>query len=296
MADKLVHRLTALGYTESKGAWRHADPDRSVVFLGDFIDRGPQNGRVLSIVRAMIEAGTARAIMGNHELNAIHFHSQGDRGPLRDHTPDNRRQHESFLAEFPLGSPGARAWIDWMADLPIWLERDGLRFVHACWDEGAISLLRTHAPNGSAGMDTLLRAATDPPLRHAVEMLTKGPEVPLPQGYSFKDKGQRTRTDMRLRWWLRDATAWRSLGISVPHREQLPEGDIPARHRMPGYPADAPPVFFGHYWLEDAPELQAPNVLCLDYCAGKEGPLVSYPVVPGARRLELARLQGLDPC
>jgi len=36
--------------------------------LGDFIDRGPENARALAIVRNMIDAGVAQAVLGNHEL------------------------------------------------------------------------------------------------------------------------------------------------------------------------------------------------------------------------------------
>jgi hypothetical protein len=42
------------------------------------------------------------------------------------------------------------------------------------------------------------------------------------------------------------------------------------------YPETAKPVFFGHYWLTGLPVLQASNALCLDYSAGRDGPLMSY--------------------
>ena len=81
-AGKLRSRLTNLGYRETRGAWRHADPKRSAVFLGDFIDRGSDNADVIEIVRRMVDAGTARAIMGNHELNAIRYHTERARGAV----------------------------------------------------------------------------------------------------------------------------------------------------------------------------------------------------------------------
>ena len=36
------------------------------------------------------------------------------------------------------------------------------------------------------------------------------------------------------------------------------------------------PVFFGHYWLEGTPKLQTSGHVCVDYSAGKGGPLVAY--------------------
>ena len=106
---KLTARLLSLGYSKRGGAWRHTDPQRMCLFLGDFIDRGPANGAVIDIVRRMVDAGTALAIMGNHELNAIHFHTQDPEigMPLRPHSQKNTIQHAAFLREFPLGSAHA---------------------------------------------------------------------------------------------------------------------------------------------------------------------------------------------
>ena len=68
-ADKLRALLLHLGYRERKGAYRH--PDRTAIFVGDFIDRGPRQIDSVNAVRRMVDAGTARAVMGNHEFNAI---------------------------------------------------------------------------------------------------------------------------------------------------------------------------------------------------------------------------------
>ncbi|MDU8912470.1 metallophosphoesterase, partial [Aestuariicoccus sp. MJ-SS9] len=131
-AEKLTSRLASLGYCERRGAWRHDDPRRQVVFLGDFIDRGPQNAAVIDVVRRMIDAGTAHAIMGNHELNAIHFHTDDPETglPLRPHSSKNINQHASFLEEFPIGANATAEAIAWMKSLPLFLELEGFRFVH----------------------------------------------------------------------------------------------------------------------------------------------------------------------
>jgi len=49
---------------------------RKMIFLGDFIDRGNRNRDVLQLVQNLINSEMAWAVMGNHELNAIYFHSQ----------------------------------------------------------------------------------------------------------------------------------------------------------------------------------------------------------------------------
>ena len=68
-ADELVRLLELLGYEKNQGTYRHTE--RKVIFLGDFIDRGPEIRQVLETVRPMVEAGHALAVMSNHELNAL---------------------------------------------------------------------------------------------------------------------------------------------------------------------------------------------------------------------------------
>ena len=46
--DTLTCLLTKLGYArDDKSVFRH--PDRTAIFLGDFVDRGPQQREVISI-------------------------------------------------------------------------------------------------------------------------------------------------------------------------------------------------------------------------------------------------------
>ena len=78
-ADELIHLLDALGYQNSRGAYSH--PERKVIFVGDFVDRGPQIREVLEIVRPMMEEGKALAVMGNHELNALAYHTDDPESP-----------------------------------------------------------------------------------------------------------------------------------------------------------------------------------------------------------------------
>jgi hypothetical protein len=283
-SDKLKAALTRLGYTMRNGAWRHSDPSRTCIFLGDFIDRGPNNAEVIGIVRRMIDAGSAQAIMGNHELNAIHFHTMDpDTGEaLRAHSEKNRDQHGSFLQEFPAGEMRTADAIDWMRTLPLLLEGDGFRAVHACWHEEKISQLCQLAPNGILSTEQFILAA-DPKdtLHDLLEVTAKGPEADLPEGYSFTDKNGHVRHQVRVQWWKPGARSWAEIAISVPHPGSLPKTALPADIAASIYPASAKAVFFGHYWLDGAPTLQAPNALCLDYSAGTTGPLVTYQLEAG---------------
>ena len=91
-ADKLEALLRRLGYRNTAGAWRQVE--RQAIFVGDFIDRGPAQLRSVDIVRRMVDAGAALAVMGNHELNAIAWHTPDPRNPddyLRSHLQPEKR-------------------------------------------------------------------------------------------------------------------------------------------------------------------------------------------------------------
>ena len=77
-ADKLEGLLEQLGYTlrvhETLNINYYQPPEGNrAIFIGDLIDRGPQELQTLEIVYAMIDAGVADAVMGNHEYNALAY-------------------------------------------------------------------------------------------------------------------------------------------------------------------------------------------------------------------------------
>jgi hypothetical protein len=142
-ADALRRLLIKLEYTEVDGTFRH--DSRKAIFAGDFVDRGPDQKEVLRIARNMCEVGSARAVLGNHEFNAIAWATpDGNGGYLRDHSEKNSAQHTEFLSQLGEGSPEYRDTIDWFRHLPVWLELPGLRVVHACWHDATRAVLRPY--------------------------------------------------------------------------------------------------------------------------------------------------------
>jgi hypothetical protein len=62
-----------MGYSLRVHLWTHRE--RKAIFVGDYIDRGPADLETLYMVKKMVDAGAAYAIMGNHEYNALAFES-----------------------------------------------------------------------------------------------------------------------------------------------------------------------------------------------------------------------------
>lgn len=278
-ADKLEALLRHLGYRERQGAWRH--PDRQARFVGDFIDRGPGQLRTLGMVRAMVDAGSARAVMGNHEFNGLAY---GTPDPdhqghfLRIRGSKNRAQHAAFLEEVGLDSPLHQEWLRWFQTLPLWIEEDAVRFVHACWHPGHMATLSPHLGPDHTLTDALIVASSrkGDPMYESVEALCKGMEVALPEGIAFTDNQGIRRTRTRVRWWDDEARTFRQAAIGRPSEiEQLPDGLLPDASRV-AYDQKKP-LFFGHYWLTGAPQILTPKACCVDYSAARDSePLVAY--------------------
>ncbi|AKU11280.1 metallophosphoesterase [Azoarcus sp. CIB] len=280
-AEQLEALLHKLDYRMHAGAWRH--PERRAIFLGDLIDRGPKQLETVDIVRRMVDAGHAQAVMGNHEFNAIAWGTHDDHGrPLRAHSEKNRNQHKAFLAAVD-GKPALhRELLDWFLNRPLWLELDGINIVHACWHTDYMARFGARLrPGNRLGVDLLNEAATRPEegaaetLFHAVETCLKGLEAPLPEEFSFPDKEGHPRREVRVRWWDHDATHFRTAAVIEEHlRVTLPTLPLPpaARYRYPC----AKPVFFGHYWMQGDPAIQSPAAACVDFSVAKRGKLVAY--------------------
>ncbi|WP_430258281.1 metallophosphoesterase [Neorhizobium sp. IRS_2294] len=271
--DRLNRTLAQLGYEETSTSLRHP-AGRVAAFLGDFIDGGTANAAVIDTVRRMEREGAAIAIMGNHELNALLYHTPGrcsgpvQSGFIRAHTPKNTAQHETFLAEFPLGSRQAQDVLDWFLTLPLYLDLPGLRLVHAYWDDAHISTITDRVEDGRLRRQDLQELAFEDeptPFADAVLSILKGPEAELPEGVNFLDfKGHR-RTSARLRWWEAGNRTWHAAALSIPPDQQLPDLPVPESSAIRFYDRSAKPVFFGHYKMHGSPVLDAPNAACLDY-------------------------------
>lgn len=278
-ATPLKQLLTKLGYQEQAGVWSH--PERLMIFLGDFIDRGPEQVETVQIARAMVEAGQALAVMGNHEFNAVAWASEDPERSgefLRPHSSKNRDQHAEYLQQVGEGSALHQAHLDWFKTLPVYLELDELRVIHACWHAPSLTTLSDYLDTQQRiipdAWPILTRA--DTAAYDALETVLKGLEIPLPSGVEFLDKDNNPRRHIRTRWWELEQLTYRDLAM-VPSEviDQIPHEPIP-EDVLPGYVGDKP-LFVGHYWLTGTPEPLNQHIACLDYSIASESGVTGEP-------------------
>ncbi len=280
-AAKLEERLTGLGYEPDGAGYRH--PERTAVFVGDLIDRGPQQLRTLEIARAMVEAGSAHMVMGNHEFNALAFAAG-----LREDNEKHRRQHAEFLGQ--LTAEQQTEYLDWFWTIPLWLDLGEVRVVHACWHEPSMAVVRDVCGGDRLAPEHLASASAEgDPLYEAVEILLKGPEICLADYAQppYVDKDGNRRINARTKWWHRGATTLRELAVldgnfmtedGKPY-PLLPEIEVDESDRSVVY-NDEVPVIYGHYWRTDQPvhlDDWTTFTACVDFSAAKDdGVLVVY--------------------
>ena len=264
-AGQLQDLLAAMGYERKFGSYFHQG-GRKALFLGDYIDRGPKIRETLQIVRQMVDSGNALAVMGNHEFNALAYATpDGSGGWLRAHTPDKVAQHVQTQVQIAEPYPDEwRDWLEWFATLPLFLDLGGIRAVHAAWcDESTETFSKVRNLDTQTLHHIMDRQSA---LYAKRERLLNGVEISLPDGHSFADK-----PGSRGVQTYRDAV--------FPESDAVPPLAIPEdQPGMAPYSQDAPPVFFGHYWLPPALPRSPlkPNLACLDYSVAKGGLLTAY--------------------
>nr|WP_255216288.1 metallophosphoesterase [Pseudenhygromyxa sp. WMMC2535] len=253
MIQTLDATIARLGYRKGGGGragrWGHPG-GRTLISLGDLLDRGPDPLGCCERIAAMVEDGCAAMIIGNHELNALHW-VEG----LRTHSEKNRAQFATTLAQIEVDSARwdrARSFIESQpTHLQLMLPDGPLRVIHAYWDEDT-----TRSLPPRLDPDILRRSAPGGDLEPIFERYIKGPEE---RCAPYEDQNGHVRSTRRIPWW-RD------------------------------YPERAPKTVFGHYWWPWSglltprhPSWAGPgrNAACLDFAAGRGGPLVALRMPEG---------------
>jgi Calcineurin-like phosphoesterase len=281
-AQALERLLKAMGYTHSRGCYRH--PKRKVIFVGDIVDRGPRIREALHIVKDMVDQGEAEIVLGNHEYNAMCYctESKDDRPKtfLREHNARNHRLIRETLEQFEDFGGEWAAFLLWFQQIPLFLEKEHFRVVHACWDEQAITRFKAMSKDHCLTEPLLHASAVEGSFEgRLVDRLTRGTALDLPGGETILSKDGYVRTVFRTKFWGEGAETYSDVIFQPdPLPSHLEERCLSAieRQQLLSYTDEERPVFVGHYWMDGEPAPISSNVACLDYSAVKYGRLVAY--------------------
>ena len=273
----LKQLLTRLGYKRVNGVWRH--PTRTAIFVGDFINRGPEIREALVLVRGMVESGSALAILGNHEYSSILYHIKDDKGTfMQRHIAGNRNQIQKTLTVFQNLN---EEWMDhlrWMRTLPFFLDLGEIRIAHAYWNDVEINRLKEYLPQGRLKKKFLREMHENrPDMAMIVYKLLKGLEFKSPKDLIIKCNKGLSRKIFTLKWWENpENKTFRQLYFG--NKFVLPDYHFPTE-LAPSYEPylpDQPIVFFGHNCLPEGAEIVQANVCCIDSCVDSTGKLSAY--------------------
>ena len=279
-ADELEALLLRMGYVPDGKGYKHAE--RTLIFVGDLIDRGPKQKRVVEIAKSMVHCGDAIALMGNHEFNAISYATPLENGGYaRPHTPGNEKHHKEFLDEYPFDSDEYAEVIAFFKTMPLWLELGEFRVVHACWHQPSMQALKPHLNESNCIRDDdfyRLVGQESEPCYSALETVLKGPEITLPEGASFADSDGKVRDRARINWWKLHKGEAHAFAVD---KELIKKHDMASQYAEAiryMYDKDHPVIFFGHYWQreEENESKHETNSACLDWSVAKGGRLRGY--------------------
>mgnify|MGYP000459215225 CR=1 FL=1 len=298
LLERLGYRRIMLDPTEQGEArFTYAHPDaRLAIFVGDLIDRGPHIREVVQLVQSMVESGHALMVLGNHEYNAIAFAEEvethlglmasGDAPDIDTEVESSplpkrlQRLMKATLEQYKGHELEWRQRCDWFRSLPLFLEGETFRVVHACWDSELIDQLRRDYPHYRLDAQFYQTSRIKGSFEAQVaDRLTRGTSMPLPAGVELKGRDGFIRRFFRTKFWSAEPQTY---GDVVFQPDPLPFDlvDHPIKadeqQQLVHYPCDDLPVFFGHYWLKGRPQPLLDNVVCLDYSAVNFGRLTAY--------------------
>lgn len=274
--------LDKLGYSKKKGVYSH--PERQMIFVGDIVDRGPRIRESLHIVYDMVQAGAAQIVMGNHEFNFLSYCTRGKEGSglsyLREHSPRHHRILAETLEQLANYPDEQEMFLEWIREMPIYLEFDNFRVVHACWHQKLIDRFEQEYPQHVIDDRFLHRSSKRGTFEWAfMDRLLRGTHLRLPDGEVMVSKDGYERRFFRTKFWSEEPEFY---GDVVFQPDPLPEHVARLKlteqdyNDLLYYGPDEKMLFIGHYWREGEPSPITSNIACLDYSAVKYGKLVAY--------------------
>jgi hypothetical protein len=276
-AALLKKLLKTMGYSKIDGTWVH--PDRTAIFIGDFINRGPQIRETIQIIRQMTEHGSALSILGNHEYSAILYHIKDSKGMfLSRHIAGNRNVIQSTLTAFKGFEPELKSHLKWMRSLPFYLDLGEIRLVHAYWNDQDIRYLRAFIPEGTLKKSFLRTIHEEEhPAAIIIYKILKGLEFHFPHDLILKCNKGMSRNIFRMNWW-ESPNNKTFKQLSFGNKFILPEYTVPSQiaPSFEPYLPNRQPVFMGHYSLNEGADIFQDNICCVDSNVTGTGQLSAY--------------------
>lgn len=277
-ASLLKKLLLKMGYIKTNGSFSH--PSRKAIFVGDFINRGPEIRKTIRIIRAMVEEGNGFAILGNHEINAIIYHLKDKEGFSLVREPS-----KYFLSlfktinEYSAGSIEWKEHLQWMRTLPLYLDFGAIRVVHACWSDRAVEIAKSIHEDGKIKKKVFrkIHRKSESEISKSIWLLTKGVNLKMPSDLKIVSNKGISPRGIRTRWW--EELLGKTFGeLSFESKFKLPEYTVPQEivPKTYPYPNDAPIIFFGHYCRGKGPHIIKHNICCVDSCVTGTKTLLAY--------------------
>lgn len=276
-AQLLKKLLLKLGYRKTPDGFSHHS--RKAVFVGDFLNRGPQIRKSVKIVRSMVENGNALAILGNHELNILIFDLKSKNSPVVNVSKKKDLSVFKTINEFVSREEEWNSHMKWIRTLPFFLQMDHLRIVHACWSDDAVNYLKNELPSGKIKKKVIRELYKNPEsgLSQNIWLITKGVYFRMPGDLRVKNNKGIFPQSFRTRWW-KNPTGKTFREVSFENKYMLPDYTIPEQILPPYIPyhEDEPIVFFGHYCRGEGPFIIRRNICCVDSCVTGTKVLTAY--------------------
>jgi hypothetical protein len=277
-ASHLTKLLKIIGYKNRKGSFKH--PERKAIFVGDFINRGPEIKNTIRIIRSMVEDGNALAILGNHELNALIYQLKDKNGKRLVKSSDKYFMSLlKTLNEFKGEKQEWKSHLKWMRTLPLYIDNKGFRVIHACWSGNAIKNINTIHEEGKIRKKTLKKIQLEQKgeLAKSIWTLTKGVSLKLPRDLRIKTNKGNSPRSFRVKWWEKERNlTFRD--FSFESKYKMPNYSIPSEIIPEIYPyrKREVPLFFGHYCKGSGPYIIKSNLCCVDSCVVNTKILTAY--------------------
>ncbi len=285
--QELLH--ARLGYARDG----HHPHGRTAIFVGDLVDRGEDSRAVVSLVSDWLRRGRAACVLGNHELNLLLNKRRSGNEWFHGEEQNLRGGGGVIPQRVLVGDDERHALLALLSGLPLALEREDLRLVHACWQSSAIEALRGDRRTAQDRFwheqlrieselkeEGIERDSLEADLarqnRNPITVCTSGLERPALAPFRA---GGRMRRVERVPWW--DHYAEEPAVVFGHYWRALDEADLPVKRGPYLFPGRAPHEALG----------PRQNAYCVDFSVGYRNVARAKQDDPQARRNALVALR-----